>query len=155
VSDQSSKNEWVLQPDDFVCFAIYSAGHAFSRVYKPLLKALGLTYPQYIVMVALWAEDDQTVGALCDRLFLESSTITPLLKRLQAMGHIERNRDPSDERLVRIRLTQRGSAMRNDARDYPACVDAATGLTPSDLLKLKNQILGVRRSLLDNAESQD
>ncbi|MDE1995756.1 MAG: winged helix-turn-helix transcriptional regulator [Rhizobiaceae bacterium] len=155
VSKQGDEDERVLQPDDFVCFAIYSAGHAFSRVYKPLLKALGLTYPQYIVMVALWAEDDQTVGALCDRLFLESSTITPLLKRLQAMGYVVRNRDPADERLVRIGLTETGRAMQAKARDYPACVDGATGLAPPALQKLKTQILEVRRSLIDNAESQD
>ncbi|MGV1795299.1 MarR family winged helix-turn-helix transcriptional regulator [Rhizobium sp. A37_96] len=154
VANRGNESENVLQPDDFVCFAIYSAGHAFSRVYKPLLKALGLTYPQYIVMVALWAEDDQTVGALCDLLFLESSTITPLLKRLQGMGYIVRNRDPVDERLVRVRLTEEGNAIRTKARDYPACVDGATGLSPNALLQLKQQILGMRRSLIENAEME-
>ena len=75
---------------------MYSANHAFNRVYKPLLDALGLTYPQYLTLLALWAEDDQTVGSLGGKLFLESSTLTPLLKRLEAMGHVVRRRDPAD-----------------------------------------------------------
>jgi DNA-binding MarR family transcriptional regulator len=135
-------------PDDFVCFAVYSAGHAFSRVYKPLLKELGLTYPQYIAMVALWAQDDQTVGDLGDKLFLESNTLTPLLKRLEAMGYVSRNRDPRDERQVRVRLTPAGAALRAKTRDYSRCVDGSTGLSPADLKKLRQAILGMRRSLL-------
>src|SRR6185369_571566 len=93
-----------LKPDDFICFAIYSAGHAFSRVYKPLLEKLGVTYPQYLVLVALWAKDGQTVGELGEVLFLESSTLTPLLKRLEGLELVTRSRDPSEERQVRIRL---------------------------------------------------
>jgi DNA-binding MarR family transcriptional regulator len=91
--------------DDFLCFAIYSAGHAFNHVYKPLLQALDLTYPQYLVMVALWAKDDQTVGSLGEKLFLESSTLTPLLRRLEGTGYISRNRDLAGERQVRVSLT--------------------------------------------------
>jgi DNA-binding MarR family transcriptional regulator len=138
-------------PDDFVCFAVYSAGHAFGRVYKPLLKALGLTYPQYIAMVALWAQDDQTVSDLGNKLFLESNTLTPLLKRLEAMGYVTRSRDPSDERQVRVRLTPTGAALRSKTRDYSQCVDGATGLSPADLKKLRQAILGMRRSLLASA----
>jgi len=80
------------------------AGHAFNRVYKPLLDRLGLTYPQYLLMVALWEQDDQTVGALGEKLFLESSTLTPLIKRLESVGLLARTRDPTDERQVRVRL---------------------------------------------------
>src|SRR5258708_38769743 len=90
---------------DLVCFAVYSAGHAFNRVYKPLLDELGLTYPQYLVMVSLWDKADQTVGELGELLFLESSTLTPLLKRLEPFGYLTRSRYPSDERQVQIRLT--------------------------------------------------
>src|SRR5204863_1371496 len=107
----------VLDVDDHLCFAIYSAGHAFNRIYKPLLAALDLTYPQYLVMVALWSRDDQTVGGLGEKLLLESSTLTPLLKRLEVSGHLTRSRDPADERQVRVRLTDRGSALREQARD--------------------------------------
>ena len=96
----------VLDVDDHLCFAIYSAGHAFNRIYKPLLGELGLTYPQYLVMVALWAKDDQTVGSLGEKLLLESSTLTPLLKRLEGIGYLTRTRDPADERQVRVRLTK-------------------------------------------------
>jgi len=145
------KGEATLEPDDFICFSIYSAEHAFSRVYKPLLKSLDLTYPQYIVMVALWAHDDQTVGGLCNKLFLESSTITPLVKRLEAMGHVVRRRDPADERQVRVHLTKTGAAMRAKARDFPPCVDAATGLSADMLRQLREKILAVRQHLLETA----
>src|SRR5437879_6243363 len=94
--------------DDFLCFAVYSANLAFHRVYKPLLDELGLTYPQYLVLVVLYEQDDQTVGDLGDKLFLDSSTLTPLLKRMEGVGYVTRQRDPEDERQVRIRLTPRG-----------------------------------------------
>jgi|SRR5579859_1522246 len=136
------------EPDDFICFSIYSAGHAFSRVYKPLLAALGLTYPQYLVLVALWARDDQTVGSLGEVLFLESSTLTPLLKRLEKLGLLSRNRDTADERIVRVRLTPKGAELRATARDYPSCVDGATGLAPDALRQLRTSIQSVRTSLL-------
>ncbi|MCI0753660.1 MarR family winged helix-turn-helix transcriptional regulator [Teichococcus vastitatis] len=108
-----------LKLENFLCFAIHSTAHAIQRANKPLLDQLGLTYPQYLVMVVLWAEDDQTVSAIGDRLFLESSTLTPLLKRLQAAGLIERARDAEDERQVRIRLTEQGRALHNKARTLP------------------------------------
>src|SRR5258708_33918548 len=116
------------KPDDalklgqFLCFAVYSASHAVNRVYKPLLDELGLTYPQYLAMVLLWEEDDQTVGSLCERLLLESSTLTPVLKRLEALGHVRRTRDPVDERQVRVRLTEKGRALRDKARGIPDCI---------------------------------
>ncbi len=133
---------------DFLCFAIYSAGHAFNRVYKPLLDALDLTYPQYLVMVALWARDDQTVGSLGETLFLESSTLTPLIKRLEGMGYLSRRRDPSDERQVRVRLTEHGAALRAKARDIPKCILQATGLSADRLRRLQAEVSAVRESLL-------
>ncbi len=138
-------------PDDFICFAIYSTGHAFSRVYKPLLEKLGVTYPQYLVLVALWASDDRTVGDLGKVLFLESSTLTPLLKRLEGLEFLTRSRDPSDERQVRIALTKKGKALQHKARDYPSCVDGATGLSHDALGKLRTDILSVRTALLKAA----
>lgn len=135
------------EPDDFICFAIYSVGHAFNQVYKPLLDELGLTYPQYLVMVALWARDDRTVGGLGSTLFLESSTLTPLLKRLERLGFVARMRDPSDERQVRIRLTPDGAALRERAAGFPACIDGATGLPPGELGALRAAILKMREAL--------
>lgn len=136
--------------DHFLCFAIYAAGHAFNRVYKPLLDAIGLTYPQYLVMVALWEQDDQTVGALGGRLSLESSTLTPLLKRLEAMGHVSRARDTRDERVVRVRLTPQGRALKEEAKRIPGCILAATGLDIADLARLQREI-GALRSRLEEA----
>ena len=90
---------------DFLCFAIYSTNLAFGRAYRPILDKLGLTYTQYIAIVALWEEDHQTVGALGEKLFLESNTLTPILKKLEAMGYLRRERDPGDERQVLVSLT--------------------------------------------------
>jgi DNA-binding MarR family transcriptional regulator len=95
----------------FLCFAVYSANLAYGRAYKPILDKLGLTYTQYIAMVALSDADDQTVGALGEKLFLESNTLTPLLKKLEAMGYIRRLRDPADERQVRVSLTPAGRGL--------------------------------------------
>ena len=106
--------------DDFLCFAVYSASHAFNRLYKPLLDELGLTYPQYLVMVTLWERDDRTVGEIGERLFLESNTLTPLLKRMEAAGLVSRSRDPADERQVRLRLTAEGKGLVEKARK---CLD--------------------------------
>src|SRR3954468_23862079 len=93
---------------NFLCFAVYSANLAFGRAYKPLLDALGLTYTQYIALVALYETDDQTVSALGEKLFLESNTLTPILKKLEAGGYIRRKRDVADERQVRVGLTSAG-----------------------------------------------
>lgn len=136
-----------LKLDDFLCFAVYSASHAFSRVYKPMLDQLKLTYPQYLVMVALWEGDDQTVGALGDKLSLESNTLTPLLKRLEAAGHVRRDRDPRDERQVRVSLTEAGRDLRAEAEKVPACILEASGLDAADLGRLRQQITALRGAL--------
>jgi len=133
---------------ELLCFSVYSAGHAFNRAYKPLLDGLGLTYPQYLVMVALWSRDGQTVGDLGETLFLQSSTLTPLLKRLEGLGHVTRERDPADERQVRVRLTRAGTALRTKARDIPACMLERTGLSVRKLNRLLTDISRLRESLL-------
>lgn len=133
--------------EELVCFAVYSAGHAFNRVYQPLLEQLGLTYPQYLVMIALWSKDNQTVGELGGQLFLESSTLTPLLKRLETTGYLNRTRDPADERQVRIRLTGAGRALKKKAREIPRCILEATGLSLADLRRLQRQISALRENL--------
>ncbi|PZU91217.1 MAG: MarR family transcriptional regulator [Chelatococcus sp.] len=136
------------QLDDLVCFAVYSASHAFNQLYKPLLDALGLTYPQYLVMLLLWAKDDRTVGELGEELLLESNTLTPLLKRLESAGLIGRSRDPADERKVRVRLSERGKALRDEAQEVPACIGEATGLSFPELRRLTGEINALRRALL-------
>lgn len=111
---------------NFLCFAVYSANLAFGRAYKPILEALGLTYTQYIALVALSEEDDQTVGVLGEKLFLESNTLTPILKKLEALGYIRRQRDPADERQVRLSLTPAGRRLLE--RDLGSSLVEATGL---------------------------
>lgn len=146
--DHDDKSDAEL-PDlnSLLCFTVYSAGHAFNKVYKPLLDELGLTYPQYLVMVALWAGDDQSVGELGEKLFLESSTLTPLLKRLEAEGLVSRRRDKADERVVRITLTDQGRALKPKATRIPACILKATGMTITELRALGEQMATLRRNL--------
>ena len=136
-----------LKLDDFLCFAVYSASHAFNRLYKPLLDELGLTYPQYLVMVTLWERDDRTVGEIGERLFLESNTLTPLLKRLEAAGLLSRRRDPADERQVRLMLTPEGRALRDKAQSVPGCILEATTLTAEDARRLTEEIASLRSAL--------
>lgn len=138
---------------DFLCFAVYSTSHAFNRIYKPLLDAMGVTYPQYLVLVQLWAEDGQTVGALGTRLFLESNTLTPLIKRLEAIGLVQRQRNPADERQVQVRLTDAGRALEARARTVPACIFAATGLTLPELQRLTRDLSTMRDALMAAAET--
>jgi DNA-binding MarR family transcriptional regulator len=134
---------------DFLCFAVYSANLAFGKAYKPLLEKLGLTYTQYITLVALWEQDDQTVGSLGARLFLESNTLTPILKKLEAMGYVERQRDPADERQVRIGLTRSGRRLREKTR--PMSLAEATGLTPDEFVQLQKAVVKVRDNVIRSA----
>jgi MarR family transcriptional regulator, organic hydroperoxide resistance regulator len=132
---------------DMICFALYSATHAMQHVYKPLLEDLGLTYPQYLVLTALWDKDRQTVGALGRSVQLESNTLTPLLKRLEDRGLVTRNRDTRDERQVHITLTDAGRAMQSAAAHIRACVIEKSGLSLDDLTRLRDQINALRDQL--------
>lgn len=143
-----------LKLDDFLCFAVYSASHAFNRLYKPLLDALGLTYPQYLVMVTLWEQDGRTVGEIGDRLLLESNTLTPLLKRLETAGLVSRRRDPADERQVRLRLTPAGLALRDKALAVPDCVLDASALTARESHRLIAEISALRDRLAGRAAEE-
>ena len=147
--DQTSTGKTdTVKLDDFLCFAIYSANHALNRVYKPLLDEIGLTYTQYIAMVTLWEQDDRTVGSLGEKLFLESSTLTPVLKRLEGLGLIARTRDKTDERQVRVQLTATGRALQARAKAIPPCILDASGLEVEELVRLKEEIETLRSSLL-------
>lgn len=129
----------------FVCFSIYAAGLAFNRLYKQVLERWGLTYPQYLVMVALREGDDRSVGELCDLLFLESNTLTPLLKRLEAAGMVERRRDPADERVVRIRLSPQGRIVAAELVCVPTEMIAATGNDDETMRELPDLIARLDR----------
>ena len=147
----TSPAEARLDLDEFLCFAIHSTAQAIGRANKPMLDQLGLTYPQYLVMVVLWAEDDQTVGQIGEKLFLESNTLTPLLKRLQAAGYIERSRCTEDERQVRIRLTEAGRALRERACAFkPEWVERAFGEDREAARALRQQIVALRDKLVDS-----
>jgi len=136
-----------IQLDSMLCFAIYATGHAFTRFYKPRLDALGLTYPQYLVLIVLWEGDDITVNMLGSRLFLDSGTITPLIKRLEARGLVRRRRDEDDERQVRILLTPEGRALREKAMSVPLSVATGTGLTRETADRLRAELLDLRDRL--------
>jgi DNA-binding MarR family transcriptional regulator len=146
------KKSDLLDLDAQFCFAIYSAGHALNRAYKPLLDALGVTYPQYLVLLTLWAEDGQSVGGIGERLMLESSTLTPLLKRLEAAGLIRRERNPEDERQVRVRLTPRGRRLRDKAQAVPRSILNATQCEAETLGRLRERIVGVRDAILKSVD---
>ncbi|WP_121114339.1 MarR family winged helix-turn-helix transcriptional regulator [Croceibacterium ferulae] len=126
--------------EDQLCFAIYATGIAIQRLYKPLLDSLGLTYPQYLVLNVLWRSDGRTVGGLADELALESSTLTPLLKRLEAAGLLRRTRNPQNERQVVVTLTPEGQALRARAGCLGNALLAASGETPAALADLNRQI---------------
>lgn len=144
--NDGSKDD-LLQLEKFLCFSVYSASHAFNRIYKPLLDGLGLTYPQYLVMVALWQEDDQSVRNIGEKMYLESSTLTPLLKRLEAAGLVSRKRDPKDERSVRVSLTGEGKALRAKAEEIPTCILEATGLDIETAKRLNRDLRTMRDQL--------
>ena len=135
--------------DDFLCFAIYSANLAVNRLNKSVLDQLGLTYLQYIVLVALYEQDDQIVSGLGDKLFLDSSTLTPLLKRLETMGHVTRQRDPEDERQVRVLLTPQGRSLRERAFAFRNDLVKAMGLGAADFQHLREQLVKLRTNLSD------
>ncbi|MFK4720344.1 DNA-binding MarR family transcriptional regulator [Bradyrhizobium niftali] len=133
--------------DNQICFAVYSAAHAFNRVYKPLLDRLGLTYPQYLVMLVLWERDDVPVKDIGEKLFLDSGTLTPLLKRLEAAHLVKRTRSREDERQVLIALTPQGYALKDKARAVPQSILAASDCSVSELVAMKDEIVALRDRL--------
>jgi DNA-binding MarR family transcriptional regulator len=144
-SDASAGN--ALRLSNQLCFAVYSAAHAFNAVYKPLLDKVGLTYPQYLVMLVLWERDGQTVKEIGEKLFLDSGTLTPLLKRLEAAKLLRRMRDPEDERQVRITLTDAGLALREKAASIPVAIGCATGNSVREIERIRNDVLALRDEL--------
>ena len=134
----------LLKLDNQLCFAVYSASLAMTKLYKPLLDKLNLTYPQYLVMLVLWEQDGLTVSELGEHLSLDSGTLTPLLKRLEANGLVGRLRDVADERRVHITLTAAGRRLKGRAASVPACLMAAAQCSVPELIALTQQIQTLR-----------
>jgi len=130
----------LLRLDLQLCFALYAASNLMTRLYRPLLDPLGLTYPQYLAMMALWERAPQTVGALGRRLSLDSGTLTPLFKRLEKIGLVARRRDPDDERRVLIDLTEQGEALREKAATVPMAMLCQLPLSPEEAFGLKEML---------------
>jgi MarR family transcriptional regulator, organic hydroperoxide resistance regulator len=137
-----------LALDQQLCFALYSSSLAMTKLYKPLLEPLGLTYPQYLVMLVLWESDDLTVSQVGERLWLDSGTLTPLLKRLEASGLLRRQRDASDERRVRLALTADGRALREQAESIPRAVACATSCELNEISRLTQRLKALREHLV-------
>ena len=133
--------------DNQLCFALYSASLAMTKAYKPHLDAVGLTYPQYLVLLVLWEQDDQTVSEIGDRLYLDSGTLTPLLKRLEASGYIQRQRDPEDERRVRIVLTTTGKQLKRKVQAVPQTLFEATQCSRKETAAFTETLKALRHNL--------
>jgi DNA-binding MarR family transcriptional regulator len=144
---QSNASDQALLLDNQLCFALYSASLAMTKLYKPLLEELGLTYPQYLVMLVLWEGDGISVSELGQRLYLDSGTLTPLLKRLESTGLISRIRAVEDERRVHISLTAAGRKLKAKAAKVPGCVLTATQCSLPEVVQLTRQIRGLRERL--------
>ena len=143
-----NKTDAMLQLDNQLCFALYSASLAMTRVYKPLLDELGLTYPQYLAMLVLWERDGLMVSELGERLYLDSGTLTPLLKRLETSGYITRLRAVEDERRVHITLTATGRKLKLKAAKIPGCILSASQCSVPELVALTSQVRALRQHLI-------
>ncbi|MDM9623584.1 MarR family transcriptional regulator [Rhizobium sp. S96] len=130
-----------------LCFAVYSTAHAFTRAYKPILDKVGLTYPQYLVMLVLWEKSELPVKIIGEQLDLDSGTLSPLLKRLEQNGLITRTRDPRDERQVIVSLTAKGDAMRGDVDTIMASIGQAAGCTLDEMVTIREMLQGLRANL--------
>jgi len=137
----------ILSLDDHLCLGIYSASLAIQRTYKPMLDAMGITYPQYLVLNLLWTEDGQTVGGLAQQLDLEPSTLTPLLKRLEASGHVTRARNPANERQVLIHVTAKGRGLRHEVGCMGIALIENSGMNLEELASLNRQVRRLRDNL--------
>ncbi len=151
-SAPDAREQW-LRLDQQLCFALYSSSLAMTKLYKPLLAPLGLTYPQYLVMLVLWETDGLAVGQLGQRLSLDSGTLTPLLKRLEALGHIERRRAQDDERRVDIFLTPTGRKLRRQALDIPGQLACASACDLQELASLTQRLHQLRSQLAAATEA--
>ncbi len=142
------KTDAMLKLDNQLCFALYSTSLAMTKLYKPLLDELGLTYPQYLAMLVLWEQDGLMVSEIGERLYLDSGTLTPLLKRLEASGLISRIRAVEDERRVHITLTAAGRKLKAKAAKIPDCILTAAQCPVPELMALTQQVQALRQRLV-------
>ena len=140
-----------LRLDQQLCFALYAASRAMTRAYASLLEPLGLTYPQYLVLLVLWEEDGVSVKSLGERLMLDSATLTPLLKRMESAGWLKRERDSADERRVVVKLTPEGRALRQKAKSVPLQLGQAMQCDVNDINSLTQRLQQLRANLLNGA----
>lgn len=148
MATQNSAEINLLALENQFCFALYSTSLALTKSYKPLLDKIGLTYPQYLVMLTLWQNDQLLVKEIGELLFLDSGTLTPLLKRMELAELIQRQRDSEDERQVRISLTRQGKLLRNMAKDIPEQILCASGQSATHLHKMRQDLIKLRTQLL-------
>jgi MarR family transcriptional regulator, organic hydroperoxide resistance regulator len=146
-TDTANATDAMLQLDNQLCFALYSTSLAMTKLYKPLLEELGLTYPQYLAMLVLWEQDGLTVSELGERLYLDSGTLTPLLKRMESAGLVSRIRAVEDERRVHITLTAAGRKLKARAAKIPGCIMSATQCSVPELVSLTQQVQSFRQRL--------
>jgi len=145
--NKTDSSDAMLQLDNQLCFALYSTSLAMTKLYKPLLEDLGLTYPQYLAMLVLWEQDGLTVSELGERLYLDSGTLTPLLKRMETAGLVSRIRAVQDERRVHITLTPAGRKLKAKAAKIPGCILSATQCSIPELVSLTQQVQSFRKRL--------
>ncbi|TGK82588.1 MarR family transcriptional regulator [Leptospira noumeaensis] len=137
MSKVKNPTDEVLLLKNQICFSLYSSMHRMMKIYRPLLAAMGLTYPQYLVMLVLWEEEEASVSRLGDRLQLDSGTLTPLLKRLEQSGFVERMRSQEDERVVVVSLTKNGKQLREKAKAIPEQIFCLSGIEENQAIQLK------------------
>jgi len=150
-SSPSNKSATSLRLGDQLCFAVYSTMLGLNKVYRKLLTSLGVTYPQYLVLLILWEQDELTVSEIGDRLFLDSATLTPLLKRMEGLGLLQRERAKNDERQVIISLTSEGRDLQERAKKVHQGVFCATECNPGELSVIRDQLVALREKLFKNA----
>ncbi|WP_457281341.1 MarR family winged helix-turn-helix transcriptional regulator [Polaromonas sp. P5_D5] len=146
-TDTANATDAMLQLDNQLCFALYSTSLAMTKLYKPMLEEMGLTYPQYLAMLVLWEQDGLTVSELGERLYLDSGTLTPLLKRMESAGLLSRIRAVEDERRVHITLTAAGRKLKAKAARIPGCILSATQCSIPELVSLTQQVQSFRNRL--------
>ncbi|MFH5186837.1 MarR family winged helix-turn-helix transcriptional regulator [Paenibacillus sp. TAB 01] len=141
------EREELLKLDNQLCFAVYALSREITKLYRPHLEELGLTYTQYVTLLALWETDNVPVKELGSRLYLDSGTLTPLLKRLEQMGLLRRVRDAKDERVVLIQLTEQGRALQERAYEVPLKVFCHSGLPPEEIKQWREQLMGLAHTI--------
>lgn len=141
--------------DNQVCFALYAASRAMTAVYQPLLEPLGLTYPQYLVLLVLWETDGIRVSSIGERLHLDSGTLTPLLKRMETQGVIERRRNADDERVVEVHLTAAGKRLRKAATEIPKTLFCKAGMPGEDMVRLQKALRKLTQNLIESRKEEN